>query len=210
VTLALEHRPELAAQTATIAREETARRLARWDYLPDFEFAASRFVNFRRDDGYGAFAAVTIPLAYKTKYDAALAEADARLTSAQAEMRRLQDRIRRDVTQAFLRARTALLQHDLFVTTHIPQAEQALRVTESAYSAGAVEFTTLIDTARVLETTHLEHFEAAAEFEKASADLERAVGWPLAGTSAPVGGVPPEEAPGMHTSRVATTRGTGR
>ena len=74
------HCPELAAQTAVIAREETAVRLARRNYLPDFEFAASRFVNFRADDGFGAYAGVTIPLPYKSKYDAAVAEANARLT----------------------------------------------------------------------------------------------------------------------------------
>jgi outer membrane protein TolC len=181
VALALEKRPELAAQTTAIGREQAGRQLAKRNYLPDFEFAASRFINYRSDDGFGAFASVTIPLPYKSKYDAAYAEANARVASAEAELRRVQDRVRRDVVQAFVRARTALLQHELFVSTHIPQAEQAMRVTESGYQGGALEFGTVLETARALEAVHLEHFEAAGNFQKAQADLERAVGVELPG-----------------------------
>lgn len=176
---ALRERPELAAQQAAVAREDTGLRLAHRNYLPDFEFAVGRFFNANQRDGFGALASVTIPLAYKAKYDAGVAEATARLDAAHAELRRLQDRIRREVRQAFLRARAALLQHDLFVSTHIPQAEQSLRVTESGYQTGAVDFLSLVDTVRAIESVHLEHIQAAGEFEKASADLERMVGGPL-------------------------------
>jgi outer membrane protein TolC len=173
---ALKNRPELSAQAAAIAREETAIKLAQRSYWPDFEVSVSRFLNFAQDDGFGAMATVSIPIAYRSKYDAAVSEAKARLAVAQAERRRLEDRIRREVKQAFLRARTAELQHDLFVTTHIPQAEQSLRVTEAAYQTGAVDLLALLDGARVIEMVHLEHIDAAAEYEKAVADLERAVG----------------------------------
>lgn len=178
--LALERRPELAAQAAAVSREETAIRLARRNYWPDFEFSVGRFVNFDADDGFGGMASVTIPLAYRSKYDAAAAAARARLAAAQADLRRLQDRVRREVEQAFLRVRIALLQHDLFVTTHIPQAEQTLRVSEGTYETGGVDFLTLIDTVRAIEMVHLEHIEAASELEKAYADLERAVGGDIA------------------------------
>jgi len=176
IALALERRPELAAQAAAIDREETAIRLARRSYWPDFEVSVGRFVNYEADDGFGAMASVSIPLAYRSKYDAAVAEARARLAAAQADLRRLQDRVRRDVEQAFLRARTARLQHDLFVTAHIPQTEQTLRVSEGAYETGTVDFLTLIDTGRAIEAVHLEHIEAASALEKAYADIERAVG----------------------------------
>jgi outer membrane protein TolC len=176
VELALARRPELAAQGAAIARDETGVRLARRDRLPDFEVAGSRFVNYGSRDGFGAFVSVTIPLAQKGRYDAAISEAEARLSAARADRRRLEDAIRRDVTRAFLRARAALERRTLHVTTHIPQTEQALRVTEAGYQAGSVDFGTLTETARALEEVHLEHLEAEADFEKAVAELERAVG----------------------------------
>ena len=177
--LAAESRPEVRTQQAAVAREEAAVRLSQRDYLPDFEFNVGRFINPGQRDGFGAMAAVSIPIAYKWKYDAALDEARARLGSAQADLRRLQDRVRRDVKQAHVRAQTALLQWKLFVNTHIPQAEQSLRVAESAYQTGAIDWLALIDTARTLESVHLDHIQAHAEFEKAYADLERAVGTEL-------------------------------
>jgi outer membrane protein TolC len=186
IRLALEIRPELAAQSTAIARSETAVELATKSYLPDFEFSVGRFINANENDGFGAMASVTLPFVYRGKYDAGVSEARARLAAAEADLRRSRDRVRQQVQQAFLRARTALLQHDLFVTTHIPQAEQALHVTESGYQSGMVDFLSLIDTLRVIESVHLEHIDAQAEFERAYADLERVVGVDL-----PRDGTPP-------------------
>jgi cobalt-zinc-cadmium efflux system outer membrane protein len=173
---ALRSRPELVAQAAAVARDEDAVRLARRDRYPDFEVNVARFVNHDARDGYGGMVSVTIPLAHRAKYDAGVDEANARLASSQADLRRLQDRVRRDVEQAFVRARTALVQHDLFATTHVPQAEHALRVTEAAYEAGRIDFLRLLESARTIEMVHVEHVAAAADFERACAELERAVG----------------------------------
>src|SRR5262249_40903760 len=131
-------------------------------------------------DGFGTMASMTIPIANKTKYDAGVSEANAHLNTAVADERRLEDAVRRDVEQAWLRLRTAKLRHDLLVTTHVPQAEQAIPGTESAYAAGPGDLLALLDTLRALEAVHLEHIAAAAEYETAWADLERAVGEPLA------------------------------
>jgi len=120
-----------------------------------------------------------VPLAWKGKYDAAVAEANARTMAAEADRRKAVDDVRRDVEQAYVRAKTALVLHDLFAGTHVPHAEQALRVTEAAYVAGGSDLTALLETARNAERVHLEHVGASADFERAYADLERAVGTDL-------------------------------
>lgn len=176
---ALVARPEVAARAAAVERERAKLAMARLDYLPDFEISVSRFVNFRSSNGFGAMAAMSLPFAYKYKYDAEVDEAKARLASAEAERRQTENRISREVRQAFLRARAAMLQRDLFVTTHIPQAEQALGASEIGYRTGTVDFLSLIDSLRAVEAVHLEHVEAEAGFERAFADLERAVGEPV-------------------------------
>jgi outer membrane protein TolC len=176
VEQALRDRPELAARNADLAREQAALRLAEKGYLPDFELSVGRFVNHDAPNGFGAMASMTIPLAWKSKYDAGVAEASARITSAEADRRRAVDEVRRDVQQAYLRARTALVSHDLFGATHIPHAEEALRVTQSAYATGKTDLTALVETMRNVERVHVEHLTATAEFEEAYADLERAVG----------------------------------
>jgi outer membrane protein, heavy metal efflux system len=139
----------------------------------------SRFVNYQSRDGFGAMASVTLPFAYRGKYEAELGEARASLASAEAERRQVEDGVAREVRQAFLRAKTALLQRELLVTTHVPLAEQALGASEIGYQTGRLDLLSLIDGLRAVESTHLEHVEAEAEFQKALADLERAVGAPL-------------------------------
>jgi outer membrane protein TolC len=177
--LALQQRPELAAQRAAIAGDASGVELARLGWWPDFEFSFGRFVNYQQSDGFGAMASVTVPFVYGSKYTAATAEARAKLAGAEANLRGWQDRIRREVAQAYVRVQTAALQHSLARGTHIPQAEQALRVTESAYQAGSTDFASLLDTVRRIEEVHLQHVGAAAELGKATADLERAVGGAL-------------------------------
>ena len=79
VARALHDRPELAARDAAIAREATGVRLAGKGYLPDFEVSVGRFLNHDTPNGFGAMASVTVPLVWKGKYDAAVAEAKARV-----------------------------------------------------------------------------------------------------------------------------------
>src|SRR5262249_26348401 len=179
IEAALANRPELAAQAATIAGRQRAVALAHKAYLPDFEVSVGRFINAGRSDGFGTMASVTVPIANKAKYDAGISEANARVASAEADRRRIEDAVRRDVEQSWLRVRTAKLRHDLQASTHLPQAEQAMQVTESAYASGGVDLLALLDTLRAVEAVHLEHLDAGAEYEMAWADLERAVGEPL-------------------------------
>ena len=183
--LALQQRPELAAQRAAIAGEESGVELADLNRRPDFEFSIGRFVNYGHSDGFGAMASVTVPIVNSAKYSAGSAEARAKLAAGEAELRRSQDTVRREVAQAYARTRTASLEYRLAHGTHIPQVEQALHVTESAYQAGSADFVALLDAVRSVETIHVQHVDAEAELAKAAADLERAVGGELPPAVAP-------------------------
>lgn len=174
--MALANRPDLAAQSSTIAREESAEELAHRSYYPDFEVSVGRFVNHGTSDGYGAMASITLPFANLEKYDAGVAEARARVSSARAERKRLEDRVRREVQQTYLKARAALLRYELLVGTHLPQSDEALRVAEGAYQTGTLGFLDVVDTLRRMNAVHLEHATAQADFERARAELERVVG----------------------------------
>jgi len=176
---ALGTRPELAAQRAMIGRETSGVELAQLGTWPDFEVSVGRFINFDRNDGFGAMASVTLPFVQIGKYRAAVGEARARVAGAESAMRRLQDEVRRDVAVAYARANTAALQHELARSTHVPHAEQAVRASEAAYVSGAADFSGLLDALRMVQETHLQHVDAAAAYLRAVADLERAVGGPL-------------------------------
>lgn len=177
--LTLKNRPELLAQARALEKDNLALTLARKAYYPDFEVSISRFENFGQRDGFGIGVSTSIPLAYKYKYDAAVDEATANLQAAQSELGRLRDLALFEVKQALVEAQTALEQHNLFLYTHIPQAEQALQASQIGYQTGTLDFLSLIDSVRAVEQVHLEHLTAAANLEKARAELERAVGQEL-------------------------------
>jgi cobalt-zinc-cadmium efflux system outer membrane protein len=177
--LTLRNRPELLGQTRVVERENLALALASKAYYPDFEVSVSRFVNFGQRDGFGLVVSASIPLAFKYKYDAGVEEAVANRQTAQSELRRLHDLALFEVKQALVEAQTALEQLTLFLYTHIPQAEQALAASQIGYQTGNLDFLSLIDSVRAVEQVHLEHLIAAANFEKAWAELERAVGQAL-------------------------------
>lgn len=178
-SLTLENRPELIGQTRVIEKEALALALARKAYYPDFEASVGRFMNFGQRDGFGFVFSATIPLAFKDKYDAGVEEAVANRQAAQSELQQLQDLAFFEVQQALLEAQTNLEQLNLFLYTHIPQAEQALSSAQIGYQTGTLDFLSLIDSVRAIEQIHIEHIMAAANFEKAWADLERAVGQEL-------------------------------
>jgi len=177
--LTLNNRPEIAANAAAIARDTATLALSRKAYFPDFEVYVERFFNGGRKDGVGVIVSATIPLAYRQKYDAGVAEATARLSASKADLRAAQDTALAEVKGALVRAQTAVEQVNLFAQTHILQAEQALESSRIGYQTGQVDFLALTDSLRVVEQVHLEHITAATDFEKAYADLERAVGQAL-------------------------------
>jgi outer membrane protein TolC len=174
--LALGARPELAGSEAAIGREEAGVALAERGFWPDFEVGVSRFVNHDQPDGFGAMASVTLPFVQRRKVESAIAEGHARIAAARADRRALEDRIRRSIEDLLLRARTDVVQHDVFLDTHIPQAEQTLRVTEAAWASGAVDLMAFLETLRAIEQAHLDHVATQAEFETTWAEIERTVG----------------------------------
>jgi outer membrane protein TolC len=147
--------------------------------LPDFEVYLERFVNSERRDGFGLVVSTTIPLAFREKYDAKIAEARALLNASQADLRAAQSRVVAEVQQTFARTQAAATLVTLLMQTHILQAEQALESSRIGYQSGTIDFLSLLDSLRVVEQVHSEYIDATAAFEKAHADLERAVGQPL-------------------------------
>jgi len=177
--LTLQTRPEIAARSVAINRDTAALALAQKAYFPDFEVYVERFFNGGGRAGVGVIFSATIPLAYRQKYDAGVAEARARLNAGKADLRAAQDTALAEVKSALVRAQTAVELVNLFAQTHIPQSEQALDSSRISYQTGKVDFLSLIDSLRVVEQVHVEHLAAATDFEKAYAELERAVGQEL-------------------------------
>src|SRR6266568_357329 len=113
LALAREHHPELAVRGAAVAREKDDVTLARRSYLPDFDLTFERFYNRVGRDGYGAMIAMTLPLPFKYRRDAALDEAHARLAGEEAMRRRAEDRTAAAVKRALAALGAAAAEREL-------------------------------------------------------------------------------------------------
>ena len=182
-------RPEVRAARLRVASEEDNVRLARRDHWPDLTFAAAwGAVGQRRDeagqrvpprdngkDTASLTVGITVPLR-QTRYQAAEREAIARLQAAKAAHRRTINEVDAKVRATGVRLtmigkRIALIERAL-----LPQAEQALSSTESAYSAGRIGVLELLDSEEALLDAQLELARLKSDYMQALADMERAIG----------------------------------
>ena len=189
LALGRDRRPELRAARARVASAKDAIGLARRAYWPDLVVGATwGDVANRRDrvgrtappaengkDVFSVSVGVSIPIGRST-LRAGVDAASARFAAAQQAYREAATRVEQAIrTTTFdieaLDQQIALVEHAL-----LPQAEQALSTTEDAYSTGTVGVLDLLDSEEVLLDVRLGLARLEADYFRALADMERAVG----------------------------------
>lgn len=186
------NRPEIQAALLQIEKNEKRIQLAKKNYWPDFTVGAG-FTNVtgRSDPAgilnppdqngkniYGFSVGINIPIR-RRKYDAAVAEATEDKIASREGYRDAVNSMEAAVRAIGFRVETLERQISLFENTLLPQAEQALRSTEAAYSTGEVGVLDLLDSERVLLDVRLSLEKFNSDYMKALADMERAIGIPL-------------------------------
>ena len=126
-------------------------------------------------DSYAVSVGVTLPL-FRRKYDAGIREAAERLHAARLAYRDSTSMMDAEIRSLSFRIENTESQIRLFESTLLPQAEQALESTLAAYATGAIEVTGLLDIQRTLLDVQLGLARLQADYLKAVADLERAIG----------------------------------
>src|SRR5258706_16352602 len=113
------------------------------------------------------------------KERAGVQEAEATLEMAESENEWAKNKTILDVQTLHTKFQTALRLVQLYDSSIIPQAEQALKVTEAAYQANRASFLDLLDASRSLLTYKQEYYHILGESEIALANLEQMVGTDL-------------------------------
>ena len=182
-------RPEVRAARLAIEGGEHALRLARRQYRPGLTVGVAwGNVLGRRDDaglaapppdnGQDQFSltfGASVPL-FRSSYDAGVREARAHLAAAEEAHRGAVNGVALAVRSSAFRIRTIEGQLALFERALLPQAEQALQATEEAYSAGVTGVLELLDSEEVLLDVRLGLARLQADYMKALAEMERAIG----------------------------------
>jgi len=176
--MALESRPDLAAQMARIRQEEYALALAHKEYYPDLEFAAKHdhFMPSEMQNQVGMN--FNLPL-YRQKRNSAVCEASAKLRQQRAELEGRIDRVRFEVESAWHRTDQRRTVARLYEQKILPAAEAAVQSARINYSAGKVDFLRLLEAERQLRQQQEKYHETIADCHRRLAQLQRAVGAPL-------------------------------
>lgn len=180
-TVALDNRPELLEATHHKHHSSLLLKSAQLEYLPDItmEFRTRQAKNPELDDTRDIMVGFTIPLWFwKQKSMVDMAKAEKEMSEAEYEATR--NRTLLGVKNMLVKAQTADRLVDLYKTSVLPQAEQALKISETAYQSDQTSFLELLDVQRNLLQFRIEHYEHLAEYERWSAELERFLGKDLA------------------------------
>ena len=177
--MAIQVRPDLAAQASRIAAEQAAYCLAVKEFYPDVELYG-RHDRFWLDSEQQNSIGIKLNLpVQRRRRSAAIDEAQARLSKAQAEYQARIAQIRLEVTTAYQRLIEARESERLYRDEIIKVAEQNVASARAGYEAGSISFLTLVAAQRQLLDFRQKQAEASAEYQRQLAELERAVGAPL-------------------------------
>jgi cobalt-zinc-cadmium efflux system outer membrane protein len=175
--------PELGAIQQRIEADQQRLKLANLNRWPDLTLGYD--YGFVSDQGIAPSAngkdqwwltfSVNLPIWFE-KLDAAEREARYRISQRNAELKNTGNRVSFRVQDAFIKVDTQQRLVTLFGDVIIPQAQQTVDVSSSAYQAGKLDFLTLIDNWRKLLSYKLMYHQSVTDLEQNFADLQQVVG----------------------------------
>jgi len=178
VQLALEARPDLAAQMARIRADEYALGLAWKEYYPDVEIAFKHDAFMPEEMRTQVGVGVNVPL-WREKRQAAVCEASARLRQRRAELESRIDRVGFEVQSSWERVAERHKVVRLFEQRILPAARANVESARVNYVAGKLDFLRLVEAQRGLREQQDKYHQTVADYHRRLAELQRAVAAPL-------------------------------
>ena len=194
--MAEKYRPEVLAARALVGKNEAAKSIAIREYFPDLMVgyevskigAGTTNAAFDGEDAKAFSFNVNVPI-WTNRQNAQLRESKARIASAEAMLEDWINQTEFEVEDLVIKAETASRLIKLYKDTVLPQAQQALKSSQSGYEADEVSFLDLLDSIRMLLKFELEYYRYEANLQQVKAELEKVIGIPLADSLKEIGGI---------------------
>ncbi len=177
-----EKSPRLLAARAQVSSARHRVRAAELEGLPDVDLDVGYRVRrnvpgdaVNGDDFVSAGFTLRLPVD-RGRWRARTAEQNANLRRAQAELRNARAQLASRVRTAHAQLIRAASEVELLRTGLVPQAQQSLESSRSAYKVGRIEFLSLLDSQVRLLNAELRLARATADTHRAFASLESAAG----------------------------------
>jgi len=134
---------------------------------------------------YMAELTMNLPSLNRARHDGEARQADAATAVAQADLDAKAASVFLEVRQAQIAIATAERRTKVYRDTLLPQAEASFKAATAAYQNNRAELSTLIEGQRLLLDIQTALYQASADRDRGVADLERAIGTALPGTTTP-------------------------
>ena len=177
---AVEKRPMFKAFDALVDQYKSQRTLADLDYRPDFTlWAGYRFRDDNLPDGGTDFISAglsfNLPLR-NARRGGAVAEADSALRMAYQQRNDFQNNVNLAIHRSLTTFEKSKQLAELYESGIIPQANQTVQATLSAYQVDKVDFLDLLDSVMSLYNYQIDYARALSEQHRSRAQLEAAAG----------------------------------
>jgi outer membrane protein TolC len=126
---------------------------------------------------------MNLPGLNRKRHDGEAQQADAATAVAQADLEARATMVFLEVRQAQIATLSAEKRSKVYRDTLLPQADAAFKAATAAYQNNRAEFSSLIDSQNLLLDIQTALYKAAADRDAGVADLERAIGTQLPGTT---------------------------
>ena len=178
--VALGARPELSILDEQQRGQRANTSYLKQYFLPDLTLAVSRDYTQPGSPIFSTGVALPLPTFFWNHTKGDIAESQHRERELAATSRDLRAQVTQDVRSAYANATTALRQAQFLRDALVPAAREAFRVASVSYGLGGSSALDVLDTRRNLQDAESQLSQALADANVARADLERALGVPLA------------------------------
>jgi cobalt-zinc-cadmium efflux system outer membrane protein len=178
--LALQRRPEVAAQSRLVARQ-FAVKSARSQWLPDFLLLAHFGESERtlRVTAPRLAVGIALPFFDFGRIHGEIRAAKAQVTEQEALLEQTKRVILAEVETAVKKLTASQIVVEGFQKRIVPAAEDLLKRVQASYAEGGSTLLEVLDAQQTWRTTRKELVKAIADYLKALAELERAIGGTL-------------------------------
>jgi cobalt-zinc-cadmium efflux system outer membrane protein len=183
VTAAMQARPDLAEAAAAENKSRKEQDLAKKAMVPDFSVSAGYMLmpsGQNPRNNYMVEGSMSLPWLNRHKHDAEVSEATAAINEKDAELTAMKTEAVGQIEESLAEARAAQRLARVYQDSLKPQAEQTLHAAVVAYENDQTSFLDLLDSQMTVVDVDLAAIDAFADFNMKMADLEMAVGAPVA------------------------------
>jgi outer membrane protein TolC len=183
VTTAMQNRPDLMEAAADVDKSRKQQDLAKKTMVPDFSVAAGYMLMPSGQDprnNYMVEGSMSLPWLNRRKHDAEVNDAAVAVSEKSAEVTAMKAAAVGQIQESLAEARAAQRLARVYEDSLKPQAEQTLHAAVVAYENDQTSFLDLLDSQMTVIDVDLAAIDALADFNMKMADLEMAVGAPVA------------------------------